>query len=171
MKRFYMKQKGMTLLEVVVAMLVIAIALATTISMLQVSNLYGNSAEYRATATREMRSIINQIHTNKLGIDGYLTANKDRIIDAGNGSDKDAKKTAYTLAHAQIKAWTDNIKNVLPDGEATIEKINANSNGGSNEYYKVKVSWTVNAENKLTDNSNNTRGNNNKDSLEVFFTP
>lgn len=69
---FIKKQQGMTLLEVIVSMLVVGLGLVMTTMMLQVGNRYGTSAEYRASAIREMQSLIDMVQANVLGIDGYL---------------------------------------------------------------------------------------------------
>ena len=50
------KQQGMTLLEVVVSMLVVALGLVMSVSMLQTANRFGDTAEYTSFALQESQT-------------------------------------------------------------------------------------------------------------------
>ena len=47
------RQKGMTLLEIVVSMLIVALGLAISVSMIQTANRFGDTAEYTAFALQK----------------------------------------------------------------------------------------------------------------------
>ncbi len=95
------KEKGMTLLEVVVSMLVVGLGLAITVSMLMAANRYGHSAEYRAVALREAQSIIDSMRTNKLGERIYVFGVQDADNVQYIGNDYEINVPAATPFVAQ----------------------------------------------------------------------
>ncbi len=155
------REKGMTLLEVVVSMLIIGLGIVMCISMMQASNRYGETAEYRATAINEIQSVVDRIRANSLGIDGYVWG-KDGYQNTGyninsvkekkvspltcgkkcttqQNLEHQAKGLAYTRAKADMEDWLGHVKTALPGGQAMIAK------DGKNQY-KVKVMWRANPE-------------------------
>lgn len=59
------KQKGMSLLEVVVAMLVVGIALSGSLAMIQAANRFGLSAEFISIGQQHAQSMIDRIRANQ----------------------------------------------------------------------------------------------------------
>ena len=86
-KKFLRKQKGMSLLEVIVSMLICGIGLAGTISAIQASQRLATSADYRAIATREIQSIVDMMRANRLGADKYIDVTKGTRVNINGNSD------------------------------------------------------------------------------------
>lgn len=99
------KQKGMSLLEVVVAMLVIGIALAGSIAMIQASNRYGISAAYTSTAQQHAQTIINQMRANNVVRDTYLldkTVKTDGYDVGVINNEVDASGSKYPINYENL---------------------------------------------------------------------
>lgn len=101
------KQKGMSLLEVVVAMLVVGIALSGSLAMIQAANRFGLSAEFTSIGQQHAQSMIDRIRANQFEIakkdnktyvmsnlkftDAQLQSLQDRTITGAN-----AREALYT---------------------------------------------------------------------------
>lgn len=166
------KQKGMTLLEAIVSFLVVGFGLAMTVSMLQASNRYGASAEYRAIAMREMQSIVEQMRANPLGYEGYFVGGSATDTSCKDKSAPDSTCTlakilqhknveeAVAMAKEQRERWLVRLRESVPgihDPVFTPDPNKANS-------FSISVSWTLGEENKRTDDNKNK-----KDTLTVNF--
>ena len=66
------KQQGMTLLEVVISMLVVALGLVMSVSMLQTANRFGDTAEYTDFALQKSQLIIDTMRANVVAKDTYI---------------------------------------------------------------------------------------------------
>lgn len=160
------KQRGMTLLEVLVSMLIVAVGLVTTTMMLQVSNRYGYSAEYRARAMHEMQSLIEMVQANALGIDGYIfgiakyqengysinIGTAEFKADTCSGEkfkDKDVDKEACELrnkagknavkqAHTEMTNWLQRVQAVVPNGQAAVTRDEDKTG-----IYTVTIMWRI----------------------------
>lgn len=80
-KYLHKNQQGMSLLEVVVAMLLCGIGLAITVGMYQASIRHAQQAEYRAIAMREAQVLIDEMRANKLGAPGFVG-----VLNVNNGA-------------------------------------------------------------------------------------
>lgn len=78
-------QKGMSLLEVVVSMLICGIGLAGMTGAIQASQRLATSAEYRAIAAREVQSAIDMMRANRLGSTEYVKSSGGKVDTAGIG--------------------------------------------------------------------------------------
>lgn len=152
-------QKGMTLLEIVVSMLVVALGLAMSISMIQTANRFGDTAEYTAFALQKSQLIIDTMRANVLAKDTYVLEG----VNIGNSNDNNAYESIYDSlssiyaagsgsalvgklkckeatctkseenAKADVYAWSDEIIKTLPGGRAFI--------GKNGNHYVVVVMW------------------------------
>lgn len=163
-------QKGMSLIEVLVSMLIIGLALAMSISMIQTANRYGDSAEHSAAALQQAQSIIDKMRANKIAAPAYLftggasgstydswyTADMGKIpAELTCGSDVHCAK-ALDTAKTDMSQWKNNLSSLLPGGKGVIREVQAES--GS---YEVIVMWKYNPESeaKSVDSTNpNARG-------------
>lgn len=154
-------QRGMTLLEVVISMLVVALGLVMSISMIQTANRFGDTAEYTAFALQKSQLIIDTMRANVVAKDTYIISgintpnsgdidyNKlynelDPIYNAtdkgivlsglmGRLQCKSACTPAEVNAKEDVNAWVDEIINTLPGGRALIAK--------DREHYEVILMW------------------------------
>lgn len=131
-------QKGMTFLEVIVAILVFGLGLAMTVSMMQASHRFGMNAEYRAIATREAQSLIDHMRANYLGLEGYVP-NVAKPCDAIDAQKEEKKHKACETAMNAAKSrasqfmafWEHNLQAQLPNA---IHNVTRNS---------VTITWRV----------------------------
>lgn len=160
------QQKGMTLIEVLVSMLVIGLALAMSISMIQTANRYGASAEYSAAGLQQAQSIIDKMRANKIGAPAYLFASgasaggsydawykvdMEKIPNDLVCGDDDQCKGVLAVAKADMEQWKVALESLLPGGKGVIRETAAGS--GS---YQVIVMWKYNPESE----ARNAEGNN-----------
>lgn len=157
------KQRGMSMLEVVVSMLIIGLGLAMGISMIQTSNRFGNNAEFTHSALEQAQAIIDKIRANQVAAESYeymggaaLSANYDTMyaavaneatyISGINGLTRQCTTGISTTdcqvpgdtAKADMQAWSRNIRALLPGGRGLI------SMNGRN--LEVIVMWSNTAE-------------------------
>lgn len=163
------KQAGMTFLEVLVSMLIIGLGLTITVSMMQASNRYGLSAEYRSAAMNEIQSIMDRMRANVYGGDGYVFGQhsyQDSGYDRKNiqalsapqcGNPCETKEqlkiAAQSLAYARAQTdmidWLGHVSTSLPGGQAAISK-------GAENTYTVTIMWLYGTESDLGLPSNKT---------------
>lgn len=170
------QQRGMTILEVVVSMLVVALGLAMSISMIQTANRFGDTAEYTAFALQESQSLIDAMRANRLAertyfVDAIGVTSKDTPMETiydsleafykFSSEDKEVIKRevknrlrckdATNCTEAENNAKEDMATWVsevvsLPGGRAAIGKLN--------DQYEVVIMWNHVAEADLKDKNN-----------------
>lgn len=166
-QKFLKKQKGMSLLEVIVSMLICGIGLAGMIAAIQASQRLASSAEYRAVATREIQAAVDMMRANRLGANEYVrvgsSSSSKPTIEAAQKlcADRTREKTtardycnteinvAESVAKAEASKWQERIAAELPNG---FGQITATDKGGI-YVFTVKITWTVGNENR--NNSSN----------------
>ncbi|MDO4777725.1 MAG: type IV pilus modification protein PilV [Cardiobacteriaceae bacterium] len=157
-------QKGMTLLEVVVSMLVIGLGLAMSISMIQTANRFGNSAEFSHSALEQAQAIIDKIRANRVAAPTYrypateVIGSYDAIYESAKAADIGKLKISCTLpgidssdcdkagkiAQTDMQAWDENTRALLPGGRGAVVINGMNS--------EVIVMWKNNPETDSNDN-------------------
>ena len=168
-KRFFKKQRGMSLLEVVVSMLICGIGLAGMLAAVQASQRLALSADYRAIATREIQSAVDMMRANRLGADKYIDVTYGSRVNINGNTDaglaickdrtavntnarqycEDAMANATKVAAKEAELWKERVKNALPGGIGT---ISAEQKGGI-YVFTVKIEWKIANENKtVSDN-------------------
>lgn len=158
-ERMPSRQRGWTLIEVLVSMLVIGLALAMSISMLQTANRLGESAEYSAAALQRAQSIIDKIRANKIAVDGYMfypagsdgsynslyalqnMAQIPAALACGTGTSHHGCDTALPVAKEDMQQWRSSLQSLLPGGKGAIREI-----GAGTGMYEVIVMWSHNPE-------------------------
>ena len=139
------KQKGMTMLEVIVAMLIIGLGLAMSISMIQTSNRFGNNAEFSHLALEQAQAIIDKMRANSVAARSYeFTGGAIRNVDYDSMYRFVANEAAYDsairglnkicapdfsaqdcdipggIAQSDMLAWSNDIKAALPGGRGLV---------------------------------------------------
>lgn len=145
------KQNGMTLIEVLVSMLIIGLALAMSISMIQTANRFGESAEFSSSALRQAQNIIDKIRANKAAADKYeflggLTLKATDTfsdlykVDMAKIPTCSASCTpAEKVASEDLQQWRANLAELLPGGKGIIRRIN-------DRRFDIVVMWHYNLE-------------------------
>lgn len=162
-------QKGMSFIEVLVAMLIIGLALAMSISMIQASNRFGESAEFSSSALQQAQAIIDKIKANSLAANTYVftggavinnNGTYEAIYDVIEDIDidsipdqlacqSDICTDAENVARNDILQWNNLLQNTIPGGRGIIRRIDILPNVNS---FEVIVMWNHNAELEMNNN-------------------
>lgn len=159
------KQKGMSLLEVVVAMLVVGIALSGSLAMIQAANRFGLSAEFTSIAQQHAQSMIDRIRANSIAKKDYafgsissseITSLRDRTVTGANArhgiytkvtgqaNNKTSQVSCTTctpqqIAQNDIAFQLSLLSKDLPSGTATIA-LDPNEGGNPNKFIVI-IMW------------------------------
>lgn len=125
------RQSGFTLLEVMIAVFILAVGLLG-LAQLQVTAMKHNqTAEFRSQASLLAADILDSMRANQIA------------AQAGNyaiGLDDDPPTTTNTIADADIAEWRDNLGRSLPQGNG---QIACNAFVLSTEFIcDITISWT-----------------------------
>lgn len=119
-----MRQKGFTLLEVLVAMLILSIGLLGLAGLMASSLRNNHSAYYRSQATWLAYDVIDRMRTNRPNAAAYVVG-----IGAGSG--------AGGMAGTDITDWKAMIANTLPEGDGSVAVVAA----GEARTVTVTIQW------------------------------
>lgn len=109
-----MKQTGFTLLEVLVAMLVLAIGLLGLAGLVTSAMRNNLSASHRTQATWMAYDIIDRMRANRAVMSSYVTAMGTAATCSASAS------TAGTVAVQDIAAWKNQLACALPAGNGSV---------------------------------------------------
>lgn len=132
------KQGGFTLLEILVAIVVVSLGLLG-LAGLQASTLRNNQiAYYRAVAVQQTYDMADRIRANQAGSRGGNYNN----LTAGSPADPDCVAnvcTAAQIATADHSQWNNNNARLLPNGTGTV--------AGNGTVFVITIAWNENTEN------------------------
>jgi type IV pilus assembly protein PilV len=143
--RNMMKEKGVGLIEVLIAMLVFGTALVTLSGLQSRSLQFNQSAYLRSQASMLAYDIIDRIRINRINADSY-----DIQYDA-------ATPTGSSLKDQDLKSWKAAISASLPDGKGEVTCT-------ASKVCEVKIKWIELAESGHKDAD----GNDSKNSTVIF---
>ena len=127
------KQKGVSFLEVLVAVVIISIGFLATSRMQIMGMRYNQSAFFKSQASIMASDIADRMRAN---LDGVNDGEYDNISTQSATSDPGCMTNgcdSTNLAALDVFQWSTNIGNTLPDGVGTIER-----NG---DMFEIEVSW------------------------------
>jgi type IV pilus assembly protein PilV len=123
-----LRAAGFSLVEVLVAMFVVAMGILALAGLLQASTRYSKMSELRSTATLLANDIADRVRANpvgaELGAGGYdITdhAFPSAPAPAHAACTSDAPCSPADLAKADLADWTARVRATLPKGSAWIE--------------------------------------------------
>ena len=129
--------KGFTLLEVMVAVLILAIGLLG-LAQLQVTTLKTNQSSYlRSQASNLAADIFDRMRANQ------TDAQSGKYSLAMNAS---PPATPSTIVQTDISEWLNQLSTSLPDGDGSISCTDADTSDGlacsPGSIYTITVQWT-----------------------------
>lgn len=123
-----LRAAGFSLVEVLVAMFVVAMGILALAGLLQASTRYSKMSELRSTATLLANDIADRIRANpmggELGVGGYDLADHgfpSPLVPPRAACTSDAPCAPGDLAKADLADWTARVKATLPKGSAWVE--------------------------------------------------
>lgn len=149
--------KGFTLIEILVAVLVMAVGLLG-LAALQVAGLRNNQTAYlRTHATHLAHVMSDRMRANLLGVQAgsynNQTGTTDDCDDATDDAGAGKTCTISEMAGYDLKMWTDELAQQLPGGEGTVCLDSTPTDGtpdapacdGNGITYAIKVFWNEKA--------------------------
>ena len=115
------KQSGSSLLEVMVALFVLAVGLIGVLVMQAKSGKYNQSTYYYAQAAFLANDIADAMRTNRSVASSYNIMLNDPMPTAKSCASTSVSCTAAELKDWNIRNWRTNVENSLPSGKASIE--------------------------------------------------
>jgi type IV pilus assembly protein PilV len=122
-------QKGFTLVEVLIALIVLSIGMLGMAALLLKSLQSGRSSLYRTQAITLAAGLADRMRANRVPAGVYACGDP---CDAGAGGD--------AIAAADLGTWVDQIETALPAGEGGVEYTPAGATTPAN--YLITVRWT-----------------------------
>lgn len=140
------RSAGFSLVEVLVAMFVVAMGILALAGLLQASTRYSRMSELRSTATLLANDIADRMRANpvgaQLGADGYDLVGKafpGAVAPGHAACTFEAPCGPSDLAKADLADWTSRVSATLPKGSAWI-RFHAGKAPAS-DYLDVWVGW------------------------------
>jgi type IV pilus assembly protein PilV len=149
------KQQGFTLIEALVAFLILSVGMLGIASLQTLSLKAGSTAMYRTAAVMKVDEIIENMRANQTAIINYAAGTGDPGAD--NGCRQTASTAASVCTAAQIAAddilhWKNSLQTVLPANAATTASITVTAPVAPEVLSTVAV--TVNWNERDADNKN-----------------
>lgn len=131
----YRRPRGVSLIEVLVAMLVVSLGVLAVAGLLATASRYGKTSEYRAVATLLASDIVDRIRANKPALDPLAVPAGDvaaynMVAEYSTWATKPAdfegclvadNCTPAEIALQDISEWGQTVFNSLPGGAAYVE--------------------------------------------------
>lgn len=137
-------QAGFTMVEVMVALVVLAVGLLGIAALLLKSLQSGRTATYRTQAVNLAADLADRIRSNRTAQEGYgtLYADTPTAVAAcdttGGCSDAD-------LAATDLLRWKETIADLLPEGQGQVV-VTLPAAAGEPANYVVSIQWTEQSE-------------------------
>jgi type IV pilus assembly protein PilV len=122
-----MNQRGSSLLEVLVALVVLAVGLFGVLAMQARSTQYGQSTYYYAQAVFLANDIADAMRTTPAVAGGYGILFDDPIPAAKTCDSVSISCTAGELRDWNLNKWLTNVSRYLPQGKASIQAVGDNT--------------------------------------------
>lgn len=133
-------QHGFTMVEVLVALVVLAIGLLGIAALYMDSLRAGRSAIYRTQAVNFGADIADRIRANRLGLGGYATLFGDVVV-FDPACETIAGCAPAAMAATDLSRWKDAIAALLPEGQGQVE-VTLPAVAGDPALYVITIRWT-----------------------------
>lgn len=132
---------GFTMIEVLVALVVLAIGLLGIAALYLDSLRAGRTAIYRTQAVNMAADLADRIRANRQGVLAYVSAFADAHVADANCEDPAAGCTPAEMAGTDLARWKDTLEAQLPGGEGEVQ-VTAPAVAGDPGNYVITVRWT-----------------------------
>ena len=129
-----LRQKGLSLIEVMIALAVFSFGLLALAALMASGLKYNTSALHRSYATSQAYDMADRIRANRLGLDaGYYNDLSE------SDTDPDCIESGCTpeqMAHYDTWQWNTDNARLLPEGAGTVSLKSSDSG-----IYTITVAW------------------------------
>jgi type IV pilus assembly protein PilV len=132
-------ENGFSLIEVLVAVVILAVGLLGLANLQATSLKYNHSAYLRSQATLLSYDIIDRIRVNKGSINNYLTT--DASSANAQSSCLSSGCTTVQMAENDLYEWNQTIQQTLPNGIGSVTQ--------AGETYTVDIGWDDNRDGEI----------------------
>lgn len=137
-------QSGLTLLESLVALVVLAIAVLSLLAIQMRTLADARTGVYRAQAVRTIEDLGERIKSNPEGFKALADYVSEGASSAASSPDcENAPCTPEQLAHWDLAAWRENAARRLPGGQA-LTFLSSQEAEGSQRQLGVMLAWRAN---------------------------
>jgi type IV pilus assembly protein PilV len=133
-------QAGFTMVEVLVALVVLAIGLLGIAGLLLKSLQSGRTATYRTQAVNLTADLADRIRMNRTATNGYATLFGDLVV-AVPACDTTGGCVDTDLAATDLSRWKATLAQVLPNGQGQVV-VTPPLGAGEPNNYVITVQWT-----------------------------
>ncbi len=143
-----MNQRGFTLLEILIAVVVLSVGLLGLAALQNTGTRVNHSAQLRTMATQLAHDMFDRLRANQAGVKGgwyHLPTPADNGCYAGEAC------TPAQLAAEDVLQWRQALADALPDGEGVVCLDSTPDDGsgpgaadcdGAGSLYVVKIWWS-----------------------------
>jgi type IV pilus assembly protein PilV len=141
------RQRGVALVEVLVAMLVVSVGVLAMAGLLAMASRYGKTSEYRAVATLLASDMADRIRANKAALIADVT-DYDVTNEYDDWGDEPAEPgecasasqcTPAEIAARDIAEWSQSVYGALPGGAGFVSVSEVGDAGGPRRNYAADV--------------------------------
>ena len=129
-----LRQKGLSLIEVMIALAVFSFGLLALAALMASGLKYNTSALHRSYATSQAYDMADRMRANRLGLDAGYYNNLSE-----SDTDPDCIESGCTpeqMAHYDIWQWNTDNARLLPEGAGTVSLKSSDSG-----IYTITVAW------------------------------
>jgi type IV pilus assembly protein PilV len=130
-----MKQQGFSLIEAMIALVVLSVGMIGIAAMYGQGLAAGRTAQYRTQAVNLASDMADRIRVNRLGGVAYEGAAADNDCDPQSGGPADC--TPAEMAAHDLLVWDQQVQLLLPNGSTLVEVDDATTPFT----YTIRVSW------------------------------
>ncbi len=134
------KQSGFTMVEVLVALVVLAIGLLGIAALYLNSLQSGRTAVYRTQAVNLAADLADRIRMNRTAVAGYGTLFADAVV-AIPACDTTGGCTNAELAATDLSRWKATLTQLLPSGQGQVVVVLPVA-AGEPASYQITVRWS-----------------------------
>ena len=141
-------QKGMSLIEVMIALAVFSFGLLALAALMASGLKYNTSALHRSYATSQAYDMADRMRANHLGLDHYLIdpSGHPNCVSLERECDSESECSPEAMAQYDARQWNNYNACLLPKGIGMVRQRSTDP-----DIYTITVSWKTNM--KIEDES------------------